>query len=183
MSSNYILPIMSATSSAVQNPLIPWSPICQLNLFPKWLESYSKSYCLWWHCEVFSLFFSLNQSYSFISYIQFFDQFEINFHTGSKIRDLTFSLTYRYPVVPASFVERAVFCPVGIFSTFAKNQVSVAAGVYFWVFSVAQICFVPVSSMLILLLWLCLLYNLESGMVVHLVLLFSRGCLEYLNHL
>jgi hypothetical protein len=45
------------------------------------------------------------------------------------------------PVEPAPFVENAVFFPLDGFSTFVKDQMTIAVWVHFWVFnSVPLIC-------------------------------------------
>ena len=58
------------------------------------------------------------------------------------------SFTCSYPIFPDAFMEEAVFAPLYVLSSFAKNKLPIDAWVYFWAFYlVPLVCvsvFVPV---------------------------------------
>ena len=48
------------------------------------------------------------------------------------------------PVFPASFIEEAVFAPLYILASFAKNKVPIGAWVYFWAAYLVPVVYISV---------------------------------------
>ena len=51
---------------------------------------------------------------------------------------------YSCPVLPALFIEEAVFIPLYILAFFVKNKVTIGAWVYFWAFYLVPLVYISV---------------------------------------
>jgi hypothetical protein len=56
-----------------------------------------------------------------------------------------FSFVYMIPVVPAPFVENAVFCPLDGFSSLVKDKVNIGVWVHFWVLNSISLVYLSVT--------------------------------------
>ena len=54
------------------------------------------------------------------------------------------SFTCSCPVLPASFIEEAVFAPLYILASFVKNKVLIGAWVYFWAYYLVPLVYISV---------------------------------------
>ena len=54
-------------------------------------------------------------------------------------------LFFSCPVSPATFIEEAVFAPLYILASYAKNMLPIGAWVYFWAFYLVPLVYISVS--------------------------------------
>ena len=54
------------------------------------------------------------------------------------------SFTCSYPIFPDAFMEEAVFAPLYVLSSFAKNKLPIGAWVYFWAFYLVPLVYISI---------------------------------------
>ena len=49
-----------------------------------------------------------------------------------------------YPVLPAPFIEEAVFAPLYLLASFVKNKIPIGVWIYFWAFYLVPLVYISV---------------------------------------
>ena len=70
--------------------------------------------------------------------------FEFIFVFGVKKCSNSILLQCSCQVIPAPFIEEAVFAPLYILASFVKNKVAIGAWVYFWAFCLVPLVYISV---------------------------------------